>query len=114
MANAIDPVVNSTEAFIGSREKAKNNYGQGGYQGASSQLPGDKPAKMMDLRDDAVLDIVKQDGSRSGVQLRKIRSAQYPTHPGMRDRSLDDLEKVPAMTLRGTVARHPVQAARRR
>jgi hypothetical protein len=34
------------EEIVGSKEKALNGYGQGGYQGPSSQVPGDKPAEL--------------------------------------------------------------------
>jgi hypothetical protein len=42
MAN---PIVTSTE-FVGSKEEARNGYGQNGYQGASSVLPGKAQPKL--------------------------------------------------------------------
>jgi hypothetical protein len=39
MPNPVD-IQTEDENFAASREKAKNGYGQNGYQGASSDLPG--------------------------------------------------------------------------
>lgn len=40
MPNPVDTAGSASEAFIGSREKAKNGYGQNGFQGPSSDTPG--------------------------------------------------------------------------
>lgn len=42
MTDAVDSQSAGAETFIGSHLKAKNGYGQNGFQGASSDLPGEK------------------------------------------------------------------------
>jgi hypothetical protein len=66
--------------FVGSHEKAKNGYGQNGYQGASSQLPGDAPVRM-----DRDFGLAADPSAAPGDwQTRKVDATPYSTHPGMR------------------------------
>ena len=98
---------------VASKEKARNSYGQNGYTGPSSVTPGQKQPHMNGgVTDDAMEAVLKNGVRADNYQTRTIDAAPYPTHPNMRDRSTDALEKVPSMTLRGSIARHPTQAAK--
>jgi len=94
--------------FVGSKEKAKNGRGQNGDPNPSSWVgPRDKMPQMGGPTDN-ILDAVVSAGVRAdNYQTRTIIAAPYPTHPNMRDRSTDAVEKVPSVTYRGNIARHP-------
>jgi hypothetical protein len=81
-----------TDDFIkASREKAKNGYGQVGYQGASSDLPGQHTASGF-LPGATLPD--------SDWQTRPVSSEQkVPTHDSMRSRNHSG-GTIPAATIR--------------
>lgn len=92
--------------FVGSKEKAKDGYGQNGWQGASSVTPGQSQPHMNGVADHA-MEAVIADGVRAdNYQTRTIDAAPYPTHPGHHNPNADPV-KIPSATYRGTVARHP-------
>jgi hypothetical protein len=62
------------DQFIGSREQARNGYGQNGYQGASSDLPGQKTTS-------GVLPKAKLPDDNG--QTRKVVASPIAAHPGM-------------------------------
>ena len=70
------------EVFVASREPAKNGYGQNGYQGPSSDLPGQHTTSGF-LPQSKVPD--------DKWQTRKVSSEPIKTHPGMsaRDDKID-------------------------
>jgi hypothetical protein len=55
---------------VGSAEKAKNGYGQNGYQGASSDLPGQKTTSGF---------LPQSSVDPSKWQTRDVSQEQYPT-----------------------------------
>jgi hypothetical protein len=65
------------EEFIGSHEKANNNYGQNGYQGPSSDLPGQHTTSGF-----LPQSVVPKDD----WQTRKVSAEQYPAAHGMKPR----------------------------
>jgi hypothetical protein len=68
-----------SEIFVGSHEKAKNGYGQNGYQGASSDLPGQS------TRMDRDYGLAADPSAGAGDwQTRKVSGEQYPTTFGMK------------------------------
>jgi hypothetical protein len=65
--------------IIGSKLKAKNGYGQNGFQGASSDLPGEKTKTGGGFAPAASV-------PGDGWQTRKVSAKQdVPTHPASRD-----------------------------
>lgn len=60
----------------GSNLKARNNYGQNGYQGASSDTPGEHTTS-------GFLPAVKLPDAGDDGQTRNVKSDQYPTTFGM-------------------------------
>lgn len=69
----------SGDEFFRSEEPAKNGYGQNGFQGASSDLPGQHT--VMD-RDFGLESDPNPDAG--DWQTRKVSAEPYPTHPGMK------------------------------
>lgn len=69
------------EVFVASREKAENAYGQNGYQGPSSDLPGQstRMARDFGLAADPT-------ASAGDWQTRKVDATPIATHPGMKAR----------------------------
>lgn len=66
------------ETFVSSKMPANDGYGQNGYRGASSDLPGEKTTS----------GFLPQTKLEAGIkaddwQLRKVAPTAYPTHPGM-------------------------------
>lgn len=76
-----------TEVFVASKEKPKNGYGQNGYQGASSALPGQK------VTSGFLPEVKLPDGVTAKVneganwQTRAVDAAQYPASHGMKARN---------------------------
>ncbi len=70
------------EVFIGSRERANNAYGQNGYHGPSSDLPGQTTRMNRDFGLPA-----DPSASAGDWQTRKVSKEAYPTTPTMRSRS---------------------------
>lgn len=68
-----------TDVFVASREKANNGYGQNGYQGASSDLPGENTTS-------GFLPAVTLPAENSDGQTRKVDGTQITAHPGMKAR----------------------------
>lgn len=70
------------EVFVASREKAKNGYGQNGYQGASSDLPGQHTTSGF---------LPQGSVPKDDWQTRKVDASPIPAHPGMtaRDDKID-------------------------
>jgi hypothetical protein len=66
---------NDTE-FVGSHLRAKNGYGQNGFQGPSSDTPGKHTAS-------GFLPAVKLPAADDNGQTRNVKSDQYPTTFGM-------------------------------
>lgn len=69
----------SGEVFVASKQKAKNGYGQNGFQGASSDLPGQHTVMDRDFGLDA-----DPSADPGDWQTRKVSAEPYPTHPGMK------------------------------
>jgi hypothetical protein len=66
-----------SEEFIGSHEKAQNGYGQNGYQGPSSDLPGQHTTS----------DFLPQaEVPTDNWQTRNVSKEAYPTTFGMKER----------------------------
>ena len=63
------------EQFLGSHEKALNGYGQNGYQGPSSDLPGQKTTSGF---------LPQSEVPTENWQTRKVSAEPIPTHPGMK------------------------------
>lgn len=64
-----------TDVFVSSREKANNGYGQNGYQGASSDLPGENTTS-------GFLPAVTLPAAKSD----KVDATPIAAHPGMKAR----------------------------
>lgn len=75
------------QTVVASAEPALNKYGQNGYQGASSDLPGKSTAIAGFMKQVKVAE-AKND------QMRTVSAQQYPTKPGMRSRSGDSAKVV--------------------
>ena len=76
--------------FIQSREPANNGFGQPGYRGPSSLLPGQATNQSPYApKDDDAKAILKAGGMSFTQQTRKISDKGYPTHPGMTARKSD-------------------------
>jgi hypothetical protein len=68
--------------YVGSREKARNGYGQNGYQGPSSDLPGQS------TRADRDFGLPTDPSTETGDwQTRRVSAEPYKTTPTMRSRS---------------------------
>lgn len=80
MTNPIDAQSANSETFLGSREKSKNGYGQNGFQGPSSDLPGQNTTS-------GFLPAVTLPGENNDGQTRKVDATQYAAHPGMKARN---------------------------
>lgn len=65
--------------FIGSHLKAKNGYGQNGFQGASSDTPGEHTTS-------GFLPAVTLPAAGSDGQTRSVSKEPYPTTFGMKAR----------------------------
>jgi hypothetical protein len=65
--------------FVGSHEKAKNGYGQNGYQGPASDLPGQSTRMDRDFGLDADPSVAPGDW-----QTRNVSKDAYPTTFGMK------------------------------
>lgn len=78
--------VTTDQDVIGSKLPAKNGYGQNGYGGASSDLPGKHTKVPKFGPGDA-------DPNPGDWQTRDVSTEAYPTHPGMKARG--DGGKVP-------------------
>jgi hypothetical protein len=81
MANSQAPL--PPEMIIATKVPANNHYGENGYQGPSSDLPGQHTTTGFAKTEDVVRDLVKADGFSD--QTRKIDPAQrVPTAHGMK------------------------------
>jgi hypothetical protein len=100
MPNPVDTQTED-EDFVSSREKAKNGYGQNGYQGASSDLPGQSTRMDRDygLAADPSLDgVTKNFGEAGNWQTRKVSKEAYTPAFGMKAPS--EPAKVPDSNVR--------------
>lgn len=79
--------------FIGSREKADNKYGQNGYHGPSSTVPGDKEVRIKGFGD-----AVAVPERTDNWQTRKVETSPYPTTHGMSAPRAP--EKIPSANIR--------------
>lgn len=78
---------NQPEVFIGSRIKAKNGYGQNGFQGASSDLPGEHTTSGF-LPQVTVPDKITASENEGGNwQTRPVSKDGYPPAHGMKARN---------------------------
>lgn len=68
-----------SEVFVASKQKADNKYGQNGFQGASSDLPGQHTTS-------GFLPATKLPAENSDGQTRKVDATQIATHPGLKAR----------------------------
>lgn len=71
-------MTDQNEVFVGSHLKSKNGYGQNGYQGASSDLPGEKTNSGF---------LPQSTVPKDDWQTRKVDASPIPTHPGMHARN---------------------------
>lgn len=82
-------MADNNEVFVASREKAKNGYGQNGYQGPSSDLPGQHTTS----------GFLPQVGvPKSDWQTRKVDATPFPPAHGMKAR--DSKIDFPSSTMR--------------
>lgn len=84
-----DPVFVSKTNVVGSKMKSENGYGQNGYQGPSSDTPGQHTTSGF---------LPKCEVVTGDWQTRKVSAEQYPTHPGMK--SPGEPAKIPTATNR--------------
>lgn len=77
MTNPVDAQSANSEEFVGSHLKSKNGYGQNGFQGASSDLPGKHTTS-------GFLPAVKLPAESADGQTRKVDATQITAHPGMK------------------------------
>ena len=75
--------------FVGSHLKAKNGYGQNGYQGASSDVPGEHTTSGF---------LPQAEISADGWQTRTVAKEAYPTTFGMKSPS--EPAKIPLSNVR--------------
>lgn len=88
--------------FVGSHEKAQNGYGQNGYQGPSSDLPGQKTrgnTAYGTLSADSIVNSTRKsrDAGNTDGQTRAVKSEGYAPAYGMKSPS--DPAKVPDATM---------------
>jgi hypothetical protein len=83
MTNPIDAQAASSEAFIGSKQKPKNGYGQNGFGGPSSDLPGHHTTSGF-LPQTKLPDEASDGQTRAVSTLGKHPGTDIPTHPGMK------------------------------
>lgn len=85
----------STE-FVGSHEKAQNGYGQNGYQGASSDLPGKHTYMNRDygVKSDPDVSVTGKPGETGNWQTRNVSKEPYAPTFGMK--SPGEPAKVPS------------------
>jgi hypothetical protein len=80
-----------TSDIVGSREKAKNGYGQNGFQGPSSVHGAQPKLGSPEVAPPAVVGDVRQSGNMNAFgdheRLAKITSGGVAAHPGMAGRS---------------------------
>lgn len=98
---------------VNSHFKAKNGYGQNGFQGASSDLPGEHTKSGFLPQPDASI-IAARGGDHRDTLAHRIghgKSGTVATAHGMTSKSRDKSDNksgtVPTVTDRGTQARHP-------
>jgi hypothetical protein len=90
MPNPVDTQTDDT-TFIGSHEKAMNGYGQNGYQGASSDMPGQHTTSGF---------LPQAEIPASDWQMRKVSKEGYAPSFGMK--SPAEPAKVPSVTTHRT------------
>jgi hypothetical protein len=83
-----DPVADSEE-FVGSHMKAKNGYGQNGFQGASSDLPNEHTTSGF---------LPQAEIPTDSWQTRSVAKEAYPTTFGMK--SPAEPAKIPLSNVR--------------
>lgn len=91
--------------IVGTKEKAKNGYGQNGYQGASSLLPGETKSPIADVSPPqvAVPGLLPADTLAHRVRMDGDKAAEYTPHPSMSHRSVSAGSpggKIPAAPIR--------------
>jgi len=84
MGNPID-TTGDGGTFIGSREKAKNGFGQNGYQGPSSIVPGDAPKKNIPSVSPPTVTVPSGDW-----QTRDVGKSRIAAHDAMPPRTVSD------------------------
>ena len=87
--------------YVGSREKAKNGYGQNGSAQSSSLLPGETKSPIADVSPPqvAVPGLREEDTLAHRVKMDGDKAAEYAAHPSMAHRGVSDGSpggKVPA------------------
>ena len=92
----------STE-FVGSHEKARNGYGQNGYQGASSDLPGKRTrmdTQYGTLGADKIIGSTRQSRDAQNIdgQTRTVSKEGYKPAHGMK--APGEPAKVPSANIR--------------
>jgi hypothetical protein len=83
------------EEFVGSHEKADNGYGQNGFQGPASDLPGQHTTS--DFLPQCTIPARTSDGTPDW-QTRQVKADQYPVAHGMKAR--DDKLDFPTANIR--------------
>jgi hypothetical protein len=100
MAGETDGGAAGTE-FVGSHEKAKNGYGQNGFQGPSSDLPGQKTRMDRDFGLPADPGTPNANAKDDDARLAAISGHPVKVHDGMRNRSTE-VEKIPSGNVRAS------------
>jgi hypothetical protein len=93
------------EEIIGSHEKARNAYGQNGYQGASSLTPGQTKAPTADVSPPQIAapGLRHEDSLAARTAMDGDKAAAYPHSPSLPPRSVSSGSpggEVPASNLR--------------
>jgi len=87
--------------FVGSKEKARDGYGQNGDPNASSVLPGKPIPHMGGITNPVEAAVIARGVAADDYQTRAFTAEQVvPTAYGMRNRNLNP-EKVPSTLARG-------------
>jgi hypothetical protein len=73
---------------IASHFKAKNGYGQNGYQGASSDTPGEHTTSGFLPQTDQAIVAARQGDHQDKIGFRK--GSAEPAHAGMKSRTVSD------------------------
>lgn len=86
-------VLDPTREIIASKLASDNKYGQNGYQGASSDLPGQHTCiKGFGPEVTVPGDVTKAFGETSNWQTRAVEAKPYPVSHGMKDASANSVK----------------------
>lgn len=90
MSNTTNGLMIGDQEIVATKEKPKNGYGQNGYQGPASDLPG-QHTRIEGLSTPAVVPGRTSDGTPDW-QTRKVSAAPFATAHGHRDRGSENVK----------------------